>query len=304
MKNRIGYCCICLSLKDKKITTNRGMVKKTFLEKGLEYASEISLKNVKDLYEIIKFNGESDIKMYRMSSDIFPWMSEYEIKELPDFNEIYLNLKKAGDLSKKLDQRLTFHPSHFCVLSSEREDVVKKSIKELNQHAEIMDLMGLDQTHHYPINIHINNTKPSKEESAKRFILNFSILSESAKSRIVVENDDKKSQFTPKDLYDMIYSKSGIPITYDYHHHRCNPDDLSEMDALELACSTWKEGISPLTHFSDSRRNFEDPECKDVAHSDWIWSEINTHGKNISIELEVKMKDLALLKCLESKKII
>ena len=296
MENRIGYCCICLSLAEDKVTTNRGMTQKTFLEKGLDYVSELALKNTEDLYKIIKFNGSKGINMYRMSSDMFPWMSEYEITSLPNFDGILYNLQRAGALSKKLDQRLTFHPSHFCVIASENPNVVTKSMKELRQHAEIMDLIGLDESHHYPINIHINTTKPTKEDAANRFIESFNLLPHQVKNRLVVENDDKKSQFTPTDLYNMLYLKAGIPITYDYHHHKCNPDDLSEVEGLDLCISSWPEGISPLTHFSDSRKIFEDQSVKEVAHSDWIYTKIETYGRNFSIELEVKMKDLALLK--------
>jgi UV DNA damage endonuclease len=300
--NRIGYCCLCLSLEKDKVTTNRGMVKRTFLEKGLTYVSELAVKNTEDLIKIIRFNGEKNIRMYRMSSDMFPWMSEYEISDLPDFEQIKSNLLIAGDLSKQLDQRLSFHPSPYCVIASLNPDVITKSVKELRQHGEIMDLMGLERSHKYPINIHINTTKPTKEEAAKRFLETFSILPESVKSRLVVENDDKKSQFTPTDLNNMIYKESGIPITYDFLHHKCNPDDLSEMEALDLCISTWPEGITALTHFSDSRKLYEDSSAKEVAHSDWIWSKIETYDKVFDIELEVKMKDLALIKYLEQWK--
>jgi len=299
-KNRMGYCCICLSLEG--ITTNRGMVNRTFLEKGLDYASELALKNVTDLVKIIEFNGKSGIEMYRMSSDMFPWFSEYEIEDLPDFKEIHEKLKEAGDLAKSLKQRLSFHPSHYCVIASERSDVVQKSVKELNQHAQIMDLMGLERSHNYPINIHINTTKPSKEEAANRFIDSYNLLNESVKSRLVVENDDKKSQFTPTDLYELLYKKTGTPITYDFLHHKCNPDLLTELEALDLCISTWPDGISALTHFSDSRKIFEDSNAKEVAHSDWIWSKIETYDRIFDIELEVKMKDLALLKYIETWK--
>lgn len=296
----MGYCCICLSLEG--ITTNRGMVNRTFLEKGLDYASELALKNVTDLVKIIEFNGKSGIEMYRMSSDMFPWFSEYEIEDLPDFKEIHEKLKEAGDLAKSLKQRLSFHPSHYCVIASERSDVVQKSVKELNQHAQIMDLMGLERSHNYPINIHINTTKPSKEEAANRFIDSYNLLNESVKSRLVVENDDKKSQFTPTDLYELLYKKTGTPITYDFLHHKCNPDLLTELEALDLCISTWPDGISALTHFSDSRKIFEDSNAKEVAHSDWIWSKIETYDRIFDIELEVKMKDLALLKYIETWK--
>lgn len=298
--NRIGYCCLCLSLEDKGITTNRGMVKRTFLEKGIKYASELSLKNVKDLIEIIKFNGEKGIRMYRMSSDIFPWCSEYEFTDLPDFKEISEHLKKAGDIAKELDQRLSFHPSPYCVIASEREDVVKKSIKELRQHAEIMDIMGLERSYKYPINIHINTTKPSKELAVERFIKSYNTLDENIKKRLVIENDDKKSQFTPTDLHTLLHSRTGIPITFDFLHHKCNPDSLTELEALDLCISTWPKEFTAVTHFSDSRKIFEDSTSKEVAHSDWIWSNIETYGKIFDIELEVKMKDLALLKYLET----
>ena len=297
-KNRLGYCCICLSLADQGVTTNRGMVKKTFLEKGIEYASKLALQNTQDLIKIIDFNGRSGIRMYRMSSDIFPWCSEYELQNLPDFTEISLNLKMAGDLAVELDQRLSFHPSPYCVIASERNDVVEKSIKELRQHGEIMDLMGLERSHKYPINIHINTTKPHKELAAERFINSYANLHESVKSRLVVENDDKKSQFTPSDLYELLYKKIGIPITFDFLHHVCNPDGLTQEKSLALCLSTWSDNITPLTHFSDSRKLFEDSSSKEVAHSDWIWSKIETYDKVFDIELEVKMKDLALIKYL------
>jgi UV DNA damage endonuclease len=301
-KNNMGYCCICLSLDKEGVTTNRGMVKKTFLREGLKYVSELALKNTSDLIRIIKFNAENSIKMYRISSDIFPWMSEYEIDDLPDIKEILNNLEEAGRIAKQTGQRLSYHPSHFCVIASLNPEVVVKSVKELRQHAEIMDKMGLERSHKYPINIHINTTKPSKEESAERFIEEYNKLPDTVKSRLVLENDDKKSQFTPTDLYTLIYKRIGVPITYDYLHHKCNPDELSEKEALELCISTWPKNIPALTHFSDSRKLFEDSSVKDVAHSDWIWSKIETYGKVFDIELEVKMKDLALLKYLDKWK--
>ena len=301
-KNRMGYCCLCLSLEKEKVTTNRGMVKKTFLEKGLTYVSELAVKNTEDLIKIITFNGTKNIRMYRMSSDMFPWMSEYEISDLPDFEKIKQNLLIAGDLSKQLDQRLSFHPSPYCVIASQNLEVVIKSIKELKQHGEIMDLMGLERSHRYPINIHINTTKPTKEESAKRFIDSFKLLPESVSKRLVVENDDKKSQFTPTDLYNMVHIESGIPITYDFLHHKCNPDELTEVEALDLCISTWPDDVVALTHFSDSRKIFEDSSAKEVAHSDWIWSKVETYGRVFDIEFETKQKDLALIKYLEQWK--
>jgi UV DNA damage endonuclease len=295
---RYGYCCINMTLgegkKENRITTNRSMVKKTFLERGLGYASENALLNAKDLIKVIKWNNDNGIKMYRMSSDIFPWASEYEFTDLPHFEEIRQALLEAGDEAKRCGQRITFHPSPYGVLASVRGDVVTNAIKDLRQHAEIMDLMGLDQTHFYPINIHVNTTKPTREEAAERFCQNYSLLPDTVKKRLVVEVDDKKSQYTAVDLHHMVHSKIGIPITFDYLHNKCNPSHLDEKQALALCLSTWPEGVPAITHYSDSRKNHEDPLCKEVAHSDWLYEKIETYGMDFDIELEVKMKEKAL----------
>jgi len=303
MDRKLGYCCINMTLSEgkNKITTNRGMVKKTFLERGLDYVSELSLQNVKDLRKILEWNESNSIKMYRMSSDIFPWCSEYEISDLKDYPEICEILRNCGDFVKSVDQRITFHPSPYGVLASERPDVVVKAIKELSQHGEIMDMMGLDRSVHYPINIHINTTKPDKETAANRFCENFSSLPESVKKRLVVEVDDKKSQYTSVDLYSMVYQKIGIPVTFDYLHNECNPPELSEKESLEVCLSTWPEDIFAITHYSDSKKMFEDSSAKEVAHSDWIWRGPETYGLLFDIEFEVKMKEKALLKYIDEK---
>jgi UV DNA damage endonuclease len=301
MDRKYGYCCINMTLAEskEKVTTNRGMVKKTFLERGIDYVSDLALLNVKDLKKIIEWNHSNSIFMYRMSSDIFPWCSEYEISELKDYPEIKDILKECGDLAKKFDQRITFHPSPYGVLASERPDVVIKAIKELSQHGEIMDMMGLDRSVYYPINIHVNTTKPDKESAANRFCDNFSLLSDSVKSRLVVEVDDKKSQYTSVDLFNMVHSKIGIPVTFDYLHNECNkPDNMTEAQSLSVCLSTWPEGIPAITHYSDSRRLNEDSTAREVAHSDWIWRAPETYGLNFDIEFEVKMKERALLKYL------
>jgi UV DNA damage endonuclease len=296
--NRLGYCCINLSLEKEKVTPNRGMIKKTFIERGIEYASELSLLNIKDLKKILLWNIDNGIRMYRMSSDMFPWVSEYEIQDLPDFIEIQLLLKDCGSIAKSNDLRLTFHPSPYSVLASDRIDVYEKAYKEIKQHCQIMDLMDLERTFHFPVNIHVNTSKPTKEEALNRFIHRYLLLDDSIKSRLVLEIDDKSAGYNVKELFG-VYEKCGIPITFDYLHNKCYPSDLDEESAIKLAISTWPKGIIPLTHYSESKKKFEDTKARISAHSDWINEDFSTYGLEIDIELEVKQKDLALLKYLE-----
>ena len=166
----------------------------------------------------------------------------------------------------------------------------------------MMDFLGLPQDHSCPINVHVNSSKPDKESAAQRFCDNFPRLPISARSRLVLEVDDKKSQFTSIDLKTMIHNRIGIPLTFDFLHNKCNPPDLiGECDSLKICLDSWPSGVTPITHYSDSRRIFEDSSSKENAHSDWIWQSPETYGFQFDIEFEVKKKDLAVLKYISEK---
>ena len=297
METQLGYCCINLNLRNIPITVNRTCRKITFQQKGMDHVSNLALQNIRDLIEIIKWNDKNGFKVYRMSSDMFPWMSEYELNELPDFKKISILLKGAGTLAQKYGQRLSFHPGPFNVLGSPNPVLVQKTQKELNQTAEIMDLMGLPQSHFYPININCNGVYGDKMATMGRWASNYLNLSKSAQARLVVENDDKGSMYSVQDLYDGIFSAVKVPITFDFHHHRFQPGGLSEQEAFELAMSTWHyHNVKPLFHYSSCRRTFEDPKCKAQAHADFVYEKINDYGHAVDIEVEAKAKEVAVLK--------
>ena len=293
---RLGYACINMTLQQAGgITTNRSMRQKTYNERGLPYCSELALQNVKDLVNIIKWNNEMGIKQFRMSSDIFPWMSYYNLDELPDYEEISDYLYMAGDEASG-KQRLTFHPGHFNVLVSPNPVVVNKTIKELNQHSEIMKIMGLSRTHYNKINIHIGGAYGDKQATLDRWIHNYYKLNFSTQERLTVENDDKASMYSVKELYEGIYKKCGVPIVFDFYHHKFCTGGLTEQEALELALSTWPKGITPCTHYSESRRKEHlDESIRAQAHSDLIYNKIPTYGHEFDCVVEAKHKELAIV---------
>ena len=290
----LGYACINMTLGKKGITTNRSMIKRTFLEKGIPYASELSIQNVRDLIEIIKWNEQNDIKFFRMSSNVFPWSSEYPLSSLPHYERIKNLLAGAGNLVDKYGHRITSHPGPFNVLVSPNENVVKNTITDLSIHGEVFDMMGLSRTPYNKLNIHCNGVYGDKQSAMDRFCKNFERLPESVQTRLTVENDDKASMYSVKDLM-YIHERIGIPIVFDYHHHKFCTGGLTEEEALKLAASTWGD-IKPVVHYSESKSLHENNESiKPQAHSDYISETINTYGLDVDVMVEAKAKELTIL---------
>ena len=293
----LGYACInmTLSKSNPKITTNRSMIKRTFKERGVSYAGELGLQNARDLFHILRWNNENGINLFRLSSAFFPWSSEYEFDELPQYHRIKTLLAGCGNYTKSVRMRVNSHPGPFNVLVSPKESVVQNTITDLEIHGKIFDMMGLEKSPYNNINIHCNGVYGDKKSAMDRFCTNFERLSDSVKSRLTIENDDKESMYSVKDLM-YIHERIGIPIVFDYHHHKFNTGDLSEEEALKLAMTTWPDGITPEVHYSESKALHENNNnIKPQAHSDYINKLPNTYGMDVDVMVEAKAKELAIL---------
>lgn len=292
----LGYACINETLKRQKITTNRGLKKATLDSKGLQYVSQLSLQNVQDLATVLEWNVKNNIRLFRMSSDIIPWGNKIDIDQLPDIKEIRSTFERIGKYIADNNVRVTTHPGPFNLLASSNPTVVHNTVLDLQMHAVIFDMLNLSQTHYNKINIHVGAAYNDKIATSKVWCDNFKKLPESVKRRLTIENDDKASMYSVRDLHHLIYSEVGVPIVFDYHHHSFNTGDLSEENALRLAVSTWSD-IKPVVHYSESKAIHEnDSKIKLQAHSDYINGPINTYRLDVDIMLETKAKELALLK--------
>ena len=294
-----GYACINMGFsnrpKSQRITTNRTMIKRTFFEKGIGYASELALQNVRDLYKILEWNLENDIYFYRLSSDIIPWASEYEMEELPDYNLILAACMKAGNFAREHGMRLTSHPGPFNKLASPKERVFQLTYKDLKVHGDLFDMIGLPRTPYAKLNIHVGAAYGDKPFALDNFCRNFERLPENVRSRLTVENDDKTSLYSTLELYEGVYKRIGIPIVFDYHHHMLHPGGQTEQEALELALSTWGD-IKPVVHYAESRSvEHNNPKIKPQAHSDMVRNPFDDYGNKFDVMIEAKHKELALL---------
>jgi len=185
--------------------------------------------------------------------------------------------------------RITSHPGPFVVLTSPKEEVVTNAIADLELHAKVFDMMGLSKTPYNKINIHCNGVYGDKQSAMNRFCKNFKRLSSSVRSRLTVENDDKATMYSVLDLM-YIHQKIGIPIVFDYHHHKFCTGGLTEEEAMKLAASTWPDGITPIVHYSEPKEG-----NKPQAHADYIKEIPDTYGVDVDIMVEAKAKELAIL---------
>ena len=304
----IGFACINMQLSYpqkyggaekgvKPITTGRSMIKRTFQSKGLDYASELTLANCMDLDKIVDWNILNNYKFFRITSGLAPWKSEYEWDDLKDIFRIKTHLRSAGIKAKTHNLRITSHPGPFNVLTSPHPHVVDNCISDLTDHGSVFDMMGLSRTPYNKINIHIGGAYGDKPAAMERFCKNFERLPESVQSRLTVENDDKASMYSVKELYYGVYERIGVPVVFDYHHHRFCDGGLSEQEALEMAISTWPKDIVPVVHYSESRSKERlDESIRPQAHSDYVYDYIDNYGNDIDIMIEAKHKELAVQK--------
>ena len=337
---RFGYACNNMELGQQGIRTGRTMIDRKFQLGGLQLASDIALANAKDLITILQWNEAHGIRLFRLGSELFPRWNHYELADLPGIDEIAKYLRAAGDYAKAHDHRITTHPGMFHILGSPDAVVVDNSIVSLERHSELFDLMGFAPSFENKINIHVGATYNDKPGTIYRWLQNYDRLSDSCKARLVIENDDKASMYSVRELHKMLHVEIGIPITFDYWHHTFNTGDLSEQEAFFLARETWdKHGVTQCTHYSESRRreaqtliermfahhniSMEDlpkwptfqkeykefTKIKEQAHADYILSTPNTYGvADLDIMVEAKAKELALsnlkLECCQNTALI
>ena len=325
---RFGYACINTELSAQGIRTGRTMIDRKFKQGGMQLASDISLANARDLLKILQWNESQGIRLFRIGSELFPRWNHYQLADLPDIAEIASHLRAAGDFARAHGHRVTTHPGPFQILGSPDDVVVENSIIGLERHSEMFDLMGYEPSFENKINIHIGAAYGDKVTTINRWLHNYDRLSARLRSRLVIENDDKASLYSVRELYDMVHVHTDIPVTFDYWHHTFNTGGLSEQEAFFMARSTWqKHGVTQATHYSESRRDeqklivermFEHhniniehiaqwptfhkqykefSKIKEQAHADFIVNLPDTYGVvDLDIMVEAKAKEQALFR--------
>jgi UV DNA damage endonuclease len=260
------------------------------------------------LEAILRYCGERDIGMYRMATALAPYASH---PDLPEFRgqpaECAGELARVGALARELGVRLSTHPGQYTVLNSQDERVQRLAADELEVQAELLDGMGLGPE--AVVVLHVGGAAGGTDAALERFVRGFELLSDAARARLVVENDDRS--FGLRDVLHLA-GRIGRPVVWDVlHHHCCDPDGIPDREALELALATWPAGVRPKMHYSSPRTAIEERDGRRVlpplrAHADMVdpigfehFVTETARGLDVDVMLEAKGKDLALLRLRE-----
>lgn len=296
---RIGYACLNGSLRDNEKLKRRRIQKSTFISGGLDLISEAAHQNLHLMAHMIAWNEKHQIRFVRIT-EMLPWMDQYKFEDLPDWDALHEDMIMIGAACRELKHRITVHPSSFCVLASPTQSSIDNSVAELNQNGILFDHFGFEKTPFNKINIHVGGVYNDKVGTMDKFCSNFEkLLNPSTQARLTIENDDRANCYTVEDLYEGVYKKIGIPIVLDLFHHSLNPGNLSEAEAIELACSTWPDDITPVVHMSSSKKDHEDPAANKVAHADYIYRSVPKFPRDVDIMVEAKKTELAVLKVMK-----
>lgn len=293
---KFGVCCIVLGLEENNPPNKfQKMTYANFskLERSaaLDILSARILNNIRTTFAAIKFCYSKGYG-YRLSSDLFPLITydkaEINLTELSTYSQIEKLFSEIKEFLGQNKVRVSLHPSEYNVLASQNNDAVKKTVRELNFYSWFMDQIGCPANYDSPINLHINNNQGAPEEIVSRLAEGISRLDPNCQNRLVIENDDKQACWSVRKLIDHYHSKLNKPITFDFLHHKCHPDGLSEQQALTMCYGTWN-GFKPLFHFSESK-----DEKNIRAHSDYPSLVPNNYGFDFDLDFEFKMKEKAI----------
>lgn len=291
---RLGLCCLFQEEKIAFRTTTAKALAGLSRRDQLSKVSAICRANVESLHDSLRAVSRLGIGAFRIMSPLFPRMTHpevgYRLEELADAEVICDRLAAIRGFADDHHLRLSFHPDQFVVLSSPHPQVVANSIRELEYQAVLAEAVGADV-----INIHAGGVYGDKNQALSRFRRAFALLSPRVASRLTVENDDVS--YTVRDLLPLC-AELAIPLVYDIHHHRCNPDGLGVAEATELAGASWQAlGREQYCHLSSPRAGWQGGDRK--PHADYIDPAdfpLDWLGKTMTVDVEAKAKELAVVR--------
>lgn len=290
---RLGLCCLFVEEPIAFRTTTARALRAHPREEQLARLGELCLANARSLEQALRAVHRLGIGAFRVQSGLLPRLTHpevgYEIDELPTASLLRESLSVSRSFALEHGIRLSLHPDQFVVLSSPSAEVVESSCRELGYQGTLAEAIGAEV-----ITLHGGGGYGDKPAALRRLGEVFATLSPAVRDRLALENDDLT--YTVRDLAP-ICAELAIPLVYDLHHHRCNPDGLSLEEATRLSLESWERlGREPFFHLSSPRNPGGDqrPHADRIRFADLprLWLELE---QRITVDVEAKEKELAVL---------
>jgi UV DNA damage endonuclease len=264
------------------------------------------------LHGVLDYCDRHDLRMYRFSASIAPYATHPDMPQFHDqVEECREELAAFGARARELGIRLSTHPSQYIVLNSENPATMAGAIRDAETQAALLDAMGLDDE--AVVILHVGGAAGGREAALERFERGFDQLSDAAKARLVIENDDRT--FSLVDALE-VHRRTGLRIVWDILHHHClDPEGIPDVEALQLALDTWPDHCVPKIHWSTPRTTLEERKKKvgRRVERSWVLPPLRAHAdmvdpvafefflretaglRNFDVMVEAKAKDLAVL---------
>ncbi|MDD3653570.1 MAG: UV DNA damage repair endonuclease UvsE [Desulfotomaculaceae bacterium] len=298
MKIRFGY--VAMSTMLKNASPSRTVTAKAYrqlAENNPEAAKNkvrrAGSENLFNTLRILRHNKAYGVAVYRFSSKIIPLATHPLLADWNYTEDFRDQLTTIGDFVRENNMRVSFHPDHYTLINSPKEEVFLSSLKDLEHHCLLFEEMGLSQ--HAKLVMHVGGGYQDKENSLERFQENWKRLTRRLTERLTLENDDKT--FTAKDVL-LLCNRLSLPMVLDLHHFKCNNEGETLKDLLPLILLTWNNTDLPAKfHISSSRNQVDFRSHHDFVNPEDLYPflklarEINV---NIDVMVEAKQKDRAM----------
>ena len=275
---KVGYPCINRSL---GCAPNKTFRLASYSKEKLISTIEM---NLEALEMMIEFNIETGLLFMRITSHLIPFAT-HPVCRYDWRKHFKTDFKRIGRTIKKAKMRISMHPDQFTLINSKDIHVYKRAVRELEYHADILDLFGLSRDAR--IQIHVGGVYDDKLSSMKRFIARYRRLPKKVRNRLVIENDERLYS-----LFDclVISRAAGIPVLFDTLH-----------EAIRSAGRTWKKSDGlPMVDYSSQRPGGRVGSHVESIDIDDFKEFLNAvEGIDFDLMLEIKDKEESALKALQ-----
>lgn len=265
-------------------------------EAALSKLRRVTRENINNTLRLLRHNVANSVFVYRFSSKMVPLATHPALADWDYPGDLGGDLRRLGELVREHNMRVSFHPDHFSVLNTPKEDVFASSVKDFLHHCTLLEKMGLD--HGAKLITHVGGAYGNKMKSRDLFRDNWPKVPESIKKRLALENDDKT--FTAEDVL-YLCEQLALPMVLDIHHYFCNREEHSDLrEVCSRFMQTWQNtGLPPKIHVSSPRSP------TDIrSHNDWVNPEdvypfikiMLETGRDFDAMVEAKRKDEAMFR--------